>query len=164
MIRQGPIWHRPIFCRLPSIARNQLLLVAITTIPRSCLPGRVKGRLEPVRGQDDRKRELHARDGVWLPAGGRRPAARGCPGSRHTPSRRIVKGQIGVWTGLIIPAPIWREGRDSPSGLRSHGWRSEAFPPWPAAVRRRWTDRQCLPGGTGSNRIKSRESRVEKPP
>ena len=38
-------------------------------------------------------------------------------------------GQIGVWTGLIIPAPIWREGRDSPIGLRSHGWRSEAFSP-----------------------------------
>ena len=25
-------------------------------------------------------------------------------------------GQIGIWTGLIIPAPIWREGMDSPSG------------------------------------------------
>jgi hypothetical protein len=41
----------------------------------------------------------------------------------------LPRGQIGVWTGLIIPAPIWREGRDSPSGLRSHGWRSEAFSP-----------------------------------
>ena len=25
-------------------------------------------------------------------------------------------GQVGIWTGLIIPAPIWREGMDSPSG------------------------------------------------
>jgi hypothetical protein len=25
--------------------------------------------MEPVRGQDDRKRERHAMDGVWLPAG-----------------------------------------------------------------------------------------------
>jgi hypothetical protein len=44
--------------------------------------------MEPVRGQDDRKRERHAMDGVWLPAGGRRPGARGFPGSRHTPKAR----------------------------------------------------------------------------
>ena len=47
--------------------------------------------MEPVRGQDDRKRERHARDGVWLPAGGENPGARGFPDSRPTPSRRIVK-------------------------------------------------------------------------
>ena len=47
--------------------------------------------MEPVRGQDDRTRERHARDGVWLPAGGENPRARGFPDSRHTPSRRIVK-------------------------------------------------------------------------
>jgi len=58
-------------------------------------------------------------DGVWLPAGGENPAARGLPDSRHTPGPGIAKG--------------------------------EAFSP---LVRRRWTDRQCLPGGTGSNRIK----------
>jgi hypothetical protein len=39
--------------------------------PCSRLPGRVEGRLQPVRGQDDRKRERHAMDGVWLPAGER---------------------------------------------------------------------------------------------
>ena len=41
--------------------------------PKPCrrLPGRVEGQLQPVRGQDDRKRERHARDGVWLPAGER---------------------------------------------------------------------------------------------
>ena len=39
------------------------------------------------------------------------------------------RGQIGVWTGLIIPAPIWREGKDSLSGMRSHGWRSRGFGP-----------------------------------
>ena len=58
------------------------------TDARSRLPGRVEGQLQPVRGQDDRKRERHARDGVWLPAGGRRPGARGFPGSRHTPKAR----------------------------------------------------------------------------
>ena len=49
--------------------------------------------MEPVRGQDDRKRERHAMDGVWLPAGGRRPEARGFPGSRHTLGPGIVKGE-----------------------------------------------------------------------
>jgi hypothetical protein len=39
--------------------------------PSSRLPGRVEGQLQPVRGQDDRKRERHAMDGVWLPAGER---------------------------------------------------------------------------------------------
>jgi len=45
-----------------------------------------------VRGQDDRKRERHARDGVWLPAGEETPAARGFPDSRHTPRPGIAKG------------------------------------------------------------------------
>ena len=46
---------------------------------------------ESVRGQDDRKRERQARDGVSRPAGEGRPVARGFPGSWLTPSRRIVK-------------------------------------------------------------------------
>ena len=37
------------------------------TKTQSRLLGRVEGRMEPVRGQDDRKRERHAMDGVWLP-------------------------------------------------------------------------------------------------
>ena len=49
--------------------------------------------MEPVRGQDDRKRERHARDGVWLPAGGENPGARGFPDSRHTPGPGIAKGE-----------------------------------------------------------------------
>ncbi len=49
--------------------------------------------MEPVRGQDDRKRERHARDGVWLPAGGGQSAARGLPGSQHTPRPGIAKGE-----------------------------------------------------------------------
>jgi len=49
--------------------------------------------MKPVRGQDDHKRERQARDGVWLPAGGRRPGARGFPGSRHTLGPGIVKGE-----------------------------------------------------------------------
>ena len=31
---------------------------------RSRLPGRAQGGAQPVSGQDDRERELHARDGV----------------------------------------------------------------------------------------------------
>jgi hypothetical protein len=46
-----------------------------------------------VSGQDDRERERHARDGVWLPAGEERPAARGCPDSRHKPGPGIAKGE-----------------------------------------------------------------------
>ena len=45
-----------------------------------------------MRGQDDRKRERHAMDGVWRPAGGENPGARGFPGSRH-PAK--VRGQGG---------------------------------------------------------------------
>jgi len=57
---------------------------------------------------------------------GGRPVSEGSGGSGHTPAAGLLRAKSG--TGLIIPAPIWREGRDSPSGLRSHGWRSEAFP------------------------------------
>ena len=66
---------------------------------QSRLLGRVEGRMEPVRGQDDRKRERHARDGVWLPAGEERPGARGFPDSRHT---RKAWGQGG---GPFAPLP-----------------------------------------------------------
>jgi len=45
-----------------------------------------------VRGQDDRKRERHAMDGVWLPADGDPPVARGLPGSRPRHRPGIVKG------------------------------------------------------------------------
>jgi len=62
----------------------------------------------------------------------------------------LPRGQIGVWTGLIIPAPIWREGRDSPSGLRSHGWRSEAFSP---LARRRPPQVDRSPASARRNRI-----------
>ena len=53
------------------------------------------------------------------------------------------RGQIGVWTGLIIPAPIWREGKDSPSGLRSHGWRSAASALNPPPPSGRWAKHRC---------------------
>jgi len=46
-----------------------------------------------VRGQDDRKRERHAMDGVWLPAGEENPGARGLPDSRHTHGPGIAKGE-----------------------------------------------------------------------
>jgi hypothetical protein len=55
-----------------------------------------------VSGQDDRERERHARDGVWLPAGGERPAARGFPDSRHTPKARGQGGR--AFRPLAAPA------------------------------------------------------------
>ncbi len=54
-----------------------------------------------MRGQDDRNRERHAMDGVWLPAGGRRPETRGCPGSRHKPGPGIAKGE--AFSPLVRP-------------------------------------------------------------
>ena len=48
--------------------------------------------MEPVRGQDDRERERHAMDGVWLPAGEGQSAARGLPGSRPKPKARDCQG------------------------------------------------------------------------
>ena len=49
----------------------------------------------------DRKRERHARDGVWLPAGGENPGARGFPDSRPTPGPGIAKGE--AFSPLAIP-------------------------------------------------------------
>ena len=63
------------------------------TQAQSRLLGRVEGRMEPVRGQDDRKRERHAMDGVWLPAGGENPRARGFPDGRPKPGPGIAKGE-----------------------------------------------------------------------
>ena len=81
------------------------------------------------------------------------------------------RGQIGIWTGLIIPAPIWREGMDSPSGCEimddvTKGARPYApLPPPPTAG---WQIAMPDQGGTGSNRTQIRnpkskiqESRVE---
>jgi hypothetical protein len=67
--------------------------------------------MEPERGQDDRKRERHARDGVWLPAGGRRPGARGFPGSRHTLWPGIVKGPNRGLDGIDYPGPDLARGQ-----------------------------------------------------
>ena len=55
--------------------------------------------MESVRGQNDRKRERHAMDGVWLPADGEPPVTRSLPGSRHTPGPG-VKG-----AGPFAPLP-----------------------------------------------------------
>ena len=75
--------------------------------------------MEPVSGQDDRERERHAKDGVWLPAG---------------------EGQHGAFPAV---------GKNPGPGLP----RGRPFPPWPAAVHRRWAERQRLQGGTGSSQI-----------
>ena len=63
------------------------------------------GVSESVRGQDDRKRERQARDGVSRPAGGARPVARGFPGSWH-PAK--VRGQGGKAL-CPLAAPAKRE-------------------------------------------------------
>ena len=70
--------------------------------------------MEAVRGQDDRKRERHAMDGVWRPAGGERPVARGFPGSRLKPSRRIVKGPNRGLDGIDYPGPDLARGQGQP--------------------------------------------------
>ena len=50
-----------------------------------------------MRGQDDRKRERHARDGVWRPAGGENPGARGLPDSRlYSRAARMVELGAGL--------------------------------------------------------------------
>jgi hypothetical protein len=54
-----------------------------------------------VSGQDDRERERHARDGVWLPAGEERPGARGFADSRHKPGPGIAKGE--AFSPLVRP-------------------------------------------------------------
>jgi hypothetical protein len=72
--------------------------------------------MKAVRGQDDRTRERHARDGVWFPAGGENPAHG--PAAGLDKAQGLPKGQIGGWTGLMISAPICREGRDCPNGWR----------------------------------------------
>ena len=74
------------------------------------LPGRAEGCAEPVRGQDDRKRERQARDGVSRPAGGARPVARSFPGSWH-PSK--VRGQGGKAL-CPLAAPAKRQVGKSP--------------------------------------------------
>ena len=49
-------------------------------------------------------------DGVWLPAGGRRPETRGCPGSRHKPQGQGSRGH-----GLMPPCrPRQRQVGKSP--------------------------------------------------
>jgi hypothetical protein len=92
--------------------------------------------MEPVRGQDDRTRERHAMDGVWLPAGGENPGARGFPDSRHTLRPGIAKGeafsplarprqrQVGksrlpIGRNRTIPDPD--PDPDPQSGHRTHG-------------------------------------------
>ena len=67
-------------------------------------------------------------------------------------------GQIGVWTGLIIPAPIWREGMDSPSGCEimddvTKGARPYApLPPPPSG---RLANHDCRPRAERTNPIQS---------
>jgi hypothetical protein len=111
--------------------------------------------MEPVRGQDDRKRERHAMDACGSRPVERTPELGAFPTAGIRSGPGLPRGQIGVWTGLIIPAPIWREGRDSPSGLRSHGWRSEAFSPL-ARPRQRQVGKSPQPMGRNRTRIRNR--------
>ena len=70
--------------------------------------------MEAVRGQDDRKREYHAMDGVWLPAGEENPGARGIPDSRHTPTARDQGGR--AFCPLAAPANSRLANRDCRQG------------------------------------------------
>ncbi len=74
-------------------------------------------------------REPHAIPGVWLPAGGEQPAARGFPDSRHKPKAR---GQGGRAFRPLDPWPwVYADCRESPSrraalhrpGASRQGWR-----------------------------------------
>ena len=77
--------------------------------------------MEPVCGQDDRKRERHAREGVWLPAGEGQHNPRGFPDSRHTSKAR---GQGGMAlcplaapaNGRLAILPS-RRGRNGPNKI-----------------------------------------------
>ena len=60
-----------------------------------------------MRGQDDRKRERQARDGVSRPAGEGRPVARGFPGSWH-PAK--VRGPNRGLDGIDYPGPDLARG------------------------------------------------------
>ena len=79
--------------------------------------------MEPVRGQDDRTRERHAMDGVWLPAGGENPGARGLPDSRHKPTARGQGGRAfcplaAPASGRLANRPS-RRGGTGPSRIRN---------------------------------------------
>ena len=110
-----------------------------------------KGSARPGMACRDRPAKIGPQSGAF-PAVGINPAA------------GLLRGQIGVWTGLIIPAPIWREGMDSPSGCEimddvTKGARPYAsLPPPPTAG---WQIAMPDQGGTGSNRTQIRNPRVE---
>jgi hypothetical protein len=99
-----------------------------------------------VSGQDDRERELHARDGVWLPAGGEQPAARGLPGSRHTPRPGIAKGEAFSPLARLRPPQVGR----SPASARRNG--HDRF-----RTRPRNPDGCPGQGGTGSAKLRKRD-------
>jgi len=79
--------------------------------------------MEAVRGQDDRKRERHAMDGVWLPAGEEHPGARGLPDSRHTPGPGIAKGEA------FSPLARRRSPEVNRTRLSARRKRIKSFPP-----------------------------------
>jgi len=86
-----------------------------------------EGGTESVRGQDDRKRERHAMDGVWLPADGDPSVARGFPGSRYKP-RPGVKG-AGPYAPLPPPltaggqnASVYQAEPDQATAATSSAW------------------------------------------
>ena len=119
----------------PSVQVDLAVAHADDTKTRSRLSGRASGWREPVRGQDDRKRERHARDGVWLPAGGSNPRARGFPDSRPTPRARDCQGGGLFPLGPPPPTASWLiaiadQGRNrsntNPTPKYASRWRSSA--------------------------------------
>ena len=69
-----------------------------------------------MRGQDDRKRERQARDGVSRPAGEDRPAVRGFPGSWHPAKRQVGKPPKPTEGGTDTIQSTNPTGFDHPAG------------------------------------------------
>ena len=98
----------------------------------------------------------------WMACGDRpvesAPSLGDFPAAGLNPAAGLLRGQIGVWTGLIIPAPIWREGMDSPSGMRSHGGRSRGLAPLPPPPSGRLATHPSLTRAGRPKRYPSRQS------
>jgi hypothetical protein len=122
--------------------RALLLTMKPTHKTRSRLSGRGEGGTEAVRGQDDRKRERHARDGVWLPAGGESPAAR--PGSRLRQSSGVARTECEAMDGAAALKPRGPYDKPSPPA----GWRAGRGIPGPSAYT---TDHAAAPPQSGSD-------------
>ena len=117
------------------------------------IPARFGARAGTARAGGEAREDEAGVDDVPQARRGRR----GKPQAQTVGECRVRQGgQIEVWTGLSIPVSIWREGRESPSGMRSQGRRSRHQPPWHAPVQRVVVKAHC--------RQRAERSRRNKPP